>query len=1106
MRTTLTSLRRRQMFSSNNNSSSLFGVSSASSSSSSSSMIISNVGVVRREFSSLPGNDELIATNVPTTPPSEHPDIYTKVEHDQFVRRHIGPRTDQIPEMLKVVEDGSSLSALDSLDALIEAAIPASVRAPSTSYDIGPGVSESEALAMIEQLASTNKLNRSFIGMGYYDTDLPTVILRNVLENPQWYTAYTPYQAEISQGRLEALMNFQVAVGDLTGLRVVGASLLDEATAAAEAMNVAMAVHKSKAKRKFFLVSDKLHPQTIAVMRTRAEPRNIELYVCSLEEEFPSGQIDFDALSSKICAGGDDGSFCGAIIQYPNTIGTVAHPAFVEKLSESVHHHGAILVAATDLLALTMIKPPGEMGVDIAIGNSQRFGVPMGYGGPHAGFFATHEKYTRQMPGRIIGASVDSKGKQAYRMALQTREQHIRREKASTNICTAQVLLANIAGFYALYHGPKGLRVIGEYVHNLARVFATSLSKEGFAISKGTATDTTFFDTVDVLLPSPTVADSIITRALEADINLRRRGPTNITVAFDEPTTLDDVHTLIEVFAGKAIDKDSIKHIYAQISAEQDDLKPAELAKAQLPGAASSSTSVRPDASISQTFPSLSTTPVARQSLFLQAPIFSAYTSEHEMLRYINRLASKDITLTRSMIPLGSCTMKLNATSEMLPITWKEFSNIHPFAPLSQTPGYRQLFRETEKMLANLTGFHSVSLQPNAGSQGEFAGLMVIRKYLQSKGGAERNICLIPQSAHGTNPASATMAGMTVKVVNCDNLGNIDMDDLAAKCAKHADHLAALMVTYPSTHGVFEESIRDVCDLVHKHGGQVYMDGANMNAQCGFTSPGFLGADVCHLNLHKTFCIPHGGGGPGVGPIGVAKHLTPHLPTHPLVPVGGKDPIDPISAAPWGSSGIVPISYMYLKMMGTEGIQKATQMAILNANYMMKRLKPHFRVLYTGTNDLCAHEFIIDIRPFKKTAGVVAEDISKRLMDFGFHSPTMSFPVANTLMIEPTESESKEELDRFVDALIQIRKEIDMIADGTYDKNNNPLKNAPHTSEILLSPEWDDNAYSRFEAAFPLPWVKANKYWPPTSRIDNIYGDKNLNISCPCEPLDSYRD
>ena len=950
--------------------------------------------------------------------------------NDTFVPRHIGPTGADIQEMLAAL-------SLPSLEALIEATVPSDIRLQG-SLDVPSSRGEQDVLAELRGLAEQNHVWRSLIGMGYYDCITPLVIQRNILENPGWYTQYTPYQAEIAQGRLEALVNFQTMVADLTGLPLANASLLDEATAAAEAMTMCAAMSRAAGlERKKFFVSENCHPQTIAVIQTRAEPLGIEVHVGSI--------TSFDLAN---------GGFFGTLLQYPATDGHVGdYSEFVAR----VHAAGAYVVVATDLLALTILRPPGEFGADVAVGSSQRFGVPLGFGGPHAAFLATKEEFRRQMPGRIIGVSKDVTGRLAYRLALQTREQHIRREKATSNICTAQVLLAVMAGMYAVYHGPQGLRRIAERVHCLTLVLAEGLRRHGCEVGLEPV-----FDTLRVPL-SQAQADTILNRARQQKINLRRYDDHSLGLTLDELSTLDEVQQLLALFGGH--------HISA---AELQTL--VQLVDGRYPAA------------------------LARTSPYLTHPVFHRYHAEHEMLRYIHRLQSRDLSLVHSMIPLGSCTMKLNATAEMLPVTWPEFGRLHPFAPAEQTQGYQALFQQLESWLADITGFAAISLQPNAGSQGEYAGLMVIRAYHRHRGETERNVCLIPVSAHGTNPASASMCGMTVVAVACDQRGNVDLVDLEAKATQYRTRLAALMITYPSTHGVFEEGIRRMCQLVHTHGGQVYMDGANMNAQVGLCRPADLGADVCHLNLHKTFCIPHGGGGPGMGPIGVARHLVPFLPGHPVTKLGGPHSIGPVSAAPYGSPSILTISWVYIALMGREGLSKATQVAILNANYMAKRLEKYYPVLYSGSRGFVAHEFILDLRPLKENSGVEAMDVAKRLMDYGFHAPTVSFPVAGTLMIEPTESEVKAELDRFCNALIAIRAEIQDVADGRQPRVGNVLKNAPHTAQAVTASEWSQ-PYSREQAAFPAPWVRDHKFWPSVGRIDEAYGDRNLFCTCP--PMDA---
>jgi glycine dehydrogenase len=922
-----------------------------------------------------------------------------------------------------------------SLDALIDAAVPKRIRM-AKPLDIHNGRSEYDALRLMRQIASRNELFRSYLGMGYSDCITPTVIQRNILENPGWYTAYTPYQAEIAQGRLEALLNFQTMVMDLTAMEIANASLLDEGTAAAEAMGLA---HGSvKGERSRYFVSDACHPQTIDVVRTRAAARGWDVVVGDWRDcEF------------------DDRTF-GALVQYPTTDGGVVD---YREFCEQAHAAGALVTVAADLLSLALLTPPGEWGADVVVGNSQRFGVPMGFGGPHAAFLATRDEYKRQLPGRIIGVSRDADGRPALRMALQTREQHIRREKATSNVCTAQVLLAVIAGMYAVYHGPEGITAIARRVHRYAEALARGVEQLGYTLAHSV-----FFDTVRVEVGKG-LAASIVGRARAMRINIRQITDDAVCVALDETVTDADLRDLLGVFAGGKREAPKIESLIGEVDERYDER-------------------------------------FARTSAFLTHPVFNTHRSETEMLRYMRKLESRDLSLTHSMIPLGSCTMKLNATSEMFPITWPEFAKPHPFTPLDQMKGYQELFANLEAALAEITGFAGVSLQPNAGSQGEYAGLLVIRAYHASRQESHRDVCLIPQSAHGTNPASAVMAGMKVVVVKTDANGNIDVADLRAKAEEHSKNLGALMVTYPSTHGVFEEAIVDICKVVHQHGGQVYLDGANMNAMVGLARPGDIGGDVCHLNLHKTFCIPHGGGGPGMGPIGVAKHLVPFLPGHPVVRLPG-DRTGAVSAAPWGSASILPISMMYIDMMGGEGLTYATKMAILNANYIAKRLEPHYPVLYKGAHGLVAHECIVDPRAFKGSAGVEVEDIAKRLMDYGFHAPTVSFPVAGTLMIEPTESEPLSELDRFCDALIQIREEIGEIESGAQDRKDNVLKNAPHPVRRVVSDNWQ-HGYSREQAAFPVTWVREHKFWPAVGRVESAYGDRNL--VCSCLPTDAYAE
>ena len=933
---------------------------------------------------------------------------------DEFVRRHIGPNEAETLAMLKAI-------GFDTLNALTDAAVPAQIRL-GKSLDLPAARSEHQALAELKSVAAQNQVFRSFIGMGYYDCLTPPVIQRNVLENPGWYTQYTPYQAEISQGRLEALLNFQTMVSDLTALDIANASMLDEATAAAEAMTMS---HRLKDGRNTFFISETCHPQTIEVVRSRAHALKIDVVVGD-HETFEFGAQVF-----------------GALVQYPDTFGAIHdYSGFTAK----AHAAGAMVTVATDLLALTLIKPPGEFGADIAVGSAQRFGVPLGYGGPHAAFFATRDEFKRQMPGRIVGVSKDSRGKPALRLALGTREQHIRREKATSNICTAQALLANMASLYACYHGAEGLKKIAERVHALTQILAEGLMKLCHAVSIKS-----YFDTIYVSFEEKQFAANILKTAEAHRINLRVIDEDTIGISLDEATSPSDVAELWQIFNG---DKATAFTVGELASNRQS--------------------------------------PIAnRQSKFLQHPVFNRYHSETEMLRYIKRLESRDLSLTASMIPLGSCTMKLNAAAEMFPVSWPEFAKIHPFAPIKQTRGYQKLFEQLETWLAEITGFAGISLQPNAGSQGEYAGLLVIRAYHESRNESHRTVCLIPSSAHGTNPASAVMAGMRVVSVACDPSGNIDVADLGSKAEAHKDALACLMITYPSTHGVFEDSIKEICEIIHANGGQVYMDGANMNAQVGLTSPGFIGADVCHLNLHKTFCIPHGGGGPGVGPIGVAEHLVEFLPGHNVINLGGESPIGAVSAAPWGSASILTISWMYIAMMGADGLTEATKVAILNANYVAKRLEKYFPTLYRS-NNLVAHECILDLRAFKS---VTAEDVAKRLMDYGFHAPTLSWPVAGTLMVEPTESESKFELDRFCDAMISIHAEMTAIENGSTDARNNLLKNAPHTADMIASDNWN-KPYTREQAAFPAKWLHEFKFWPHVGRVDNVFGDRNPVCSC----------
>lgn len=950
-----------------------------------------------------------------------------------FEARHNGPDNHEVAEMLKVV-------GVDSLDTLIDQTVPANIRMQEP-LNLPEAKSEFEFLNEFKALASKNRVFKSYIGMGYYNTIVPGVILRNVLENPGWYTAYTPYQAEIAQGRLEALVNFQTMVMDLTGMEIANASLLDEGTAAAEAMSM-FAGQRKRAKKKAntFFVDKNTFPQTLDLLATRATPVGINLVV---------GDINTVDLT--------DPELYGVLYQYPAGDGSVRD---FKAFNESAAENQVFVVAAADLMSLTLLTPPGEIGADAVIGTSQRLGVPMGYGGPHAAFFATREEFKRQIPGRIIGVSLDRYGNKAYRMALQTREQHIRREKATSNICTAQVLLGVMAGMYGVYHGPKGLKEIALKIHGMTKLAEAGLKALGFEQK-----NEVYFDTL--LISDSGLAAAISENAEAGEMNFRYFENGDIGLSFDETTSIEDINAVLNAFA-KAKGVENTFDIEAGADG------------------------------ISLSLPSN----LARTSEFMTHPVFNDYHSEHEMLRYIKRLENKDLSLVHSMISLGSCTMKLNATAEMIPVTWPEFGNMHPFAPLNQTDGYQELFKNLVDWLSVITGFDDTSLQPNSGAQGEYAGLMVIRAYHASKGNQHRNIVLIPSSAHGTNPASAVMAGMKVVITKCDEKGNIDLEDLRTKAEEHSNELAAFMVTYPSTHGVFEESITDICQLIHDHGGQVYMDGANMNAQVGLTSPGLIGADVCHLNLHKTFCIPHGGGGPGMGPIGVAAHLAPFLPGNPVISTGGEHAITAISSAPWGSASILTISYAYIALMGGAGLTNATKMAILKANYIKAKLQGNYDILYTGTKGRCAHEMIVDCRDFKEV-GVEVEDIAKRLMDYGFHAPTVSFPVAGTIMIEPTESEALSELDRFCNALLSIREEIREIENGTAEKGNNVLNNAPHTQQIAVANEWN-MPYSRQKAAYPLSYVSQSKFWPTVSRIDSAYGDRNL--MCSCIPIEAYAE
>ena len=982
----------------------------------------------------------LAQTKSPHQEPAQN-DIAPSIEElqyaSEFIDRHIGPSNEQIAIMLASLK-------LESLEQLIKTVVPSEILTTTHSL-IGNSITESQAIKKLKDIASLNKTSRSFIGLGYYSTRTPSVISRNVLQNPGWYTAYTPYQPEISQGRLECLLNFQQMVIDLTAMDIANASLLDEATAAAEAMALAKRVSKNRKSNKFF-VHSQCFPQTIDVLRTRAECFGLELVIGEIDEINPT-------------------EIFGGLFQYPAMEGSIQD--FAEVI-EALHTNKAIAVMAADIMALALLKPPGEMGADVVVGNTQRFGVPLGYGGPHAAYFATKEQYKRAVPGRIIGVSVDAKGKRAYRMALQTREQHIRREKANSNICTAQVLLANIAGLYATYHGPQGIHKIASRIHRFTSILAMGLEKCGINI-----VNENFFDTLTIKVEADE-AELILKRANDAQINLwtgqiKEKG--TISISLDECTNESEIRELWSILIGPS------KHLNSVLDFDE----------------------IIRSGQIEPVIPEY----LNRNSKFLTHPVFNSFHSETDMMRYLKRLENKDISLTHSMIPLGSCTMKLNAASEMIPISWPEFSDPHPFSPLDQVSGYQKMIAELEHMLAQITGFDAISMQPNSGAQGEFAGLLAIKKYLQSIGHTERKICLIPTSAHGTNPASAQMIGMKVVLVSCDERGNIDVDDLENKVREHGNELAALMITYPSTHGVYEAKIKTICKLVHEYGGQVYMDGANLNAQVEVARPAEIGADVSHVNLHKTFCIPHGGGGPGMGPIGVKSHLAPFLANHSLIKISGPDLSNSaVSAAPWGSGGILPISWMYITMMGREGLRKATQVAILSANYIAKKLESHYPILYKGQNDMVAHECIIDIRPFKQSSGISEEDIAKRLIDYGFHAPTMSFPVPGTLMIEPTESESLEELDRFIDAMVKIRGEIQQIETGALDSENNPLKNAPHTLKDIIDDNWD-RPYSIAEACYPADKNPATKYWPAVNRIDNVYGDRNLFCACP--PIESFK-
>ncbi len=958
------------------------------------------------------------------------PSLLDLENHGDFIQRHIGPTPEQQTAMARAI-------GYDTLDALIDDTVPAAIRRDQPMKLPG-AQTEQQVIARLRELADLNIVNRSFIGMGYHDTFTPPVIQRNVLENPGWYTAYTPYQPEISQGRLEALLTFQQMVLDLTGMDLANASMLDESTAAAEAMTLLQRVNK-KNRSSTFLIADDCHPQTIAVVKTRAKALGIEVLVGNPAELLNTTEA------------------FGLLVQYPGTYG---HLQDISPLTEKAHNKNTLVAVAADIMALLLVKSPGSMGADVVLGNTQRFGVPMGFGGPHAAFFATRDAYKRSTPGRIIGVSIDRRGNQALRMAMQTREQHIRREKATSNICTAQALLAVMAAFYAMYHGPTGLRRIATRIQRLACILVKGLEDAGFARDNAS-----FFDTISYTVGEQQRA--IVERALASGLNLRIIGSDRLGIALDETTSTSDIEALWRAFTG-----DSASASVAMVD-----------------------TQVTDNGGIPE--------PLLRPIDYLQHPLFNHYHSETEMLRYMRYLEDKDMALNRAMIALGSCTMKLNATTEMLPVTWPEFARLHPFAPPEQTAGYQAMLTELDRMLVECTGYDAISLQPNAGSQGEYTGLLVIRRYHESRGDTQRNVCLIPSSAHGTNPASATLAGMRVVIVECDGLGNIDMADLRTKVEHHTQDLSCIMVTYPSTHGVFEESIIELCEIIHHHGGQVYVDGANLNALVGIAAPGKFGADVSHLNLHKTFCIPHGGGGPGMGPIGVGAHLQPFLPSHPVAPIAGLDVNnDVVSSAPFGSASILPISWAYIALMGEEGLTQATKVAILSANYIAHRLKDHYPILYTGASGNVAHECILDIRPIKEDSGVSEEDIAKRMIDYGFHAPTMSFPVAGTLMVEPTESESLAEVDRFCDALIAIRLEINAVQTGALDATDNPLTNAPHTLADVAASTWD-HPYDREQAAYPVASLRHYKYWAPVNRVDNVYGDRNLFCACPA--IDSYR-
>lgn len=949
---------------------------------------------------------------------------------DVFARRHNGSSETEIQQMLSVV-------GADSLDELSNATVPASILR-NEALALPRALAEYELLERVQAIATQNEVYRSFLGLGYHDTITPPAIQRNVLENPAWYTQYTPYQAEISQGRLEALLNFQTMVIDLTGLEIANSSLLDEGTAAAEAMMMFNRLSKRSGKNTFF-VDQRCHPQTINVVETRAIPLGIEVRV----GDYANYAIEEDVF--------------GVLLQYPSSDGAILDYA---PFCEAAHASDAYVVVAADLLSLTLLKPPGEFGADVVVGNSQRFGVPLGYGGPHAAFFATREAYKRQVPGRIIGVSIDADGQPALRMALQTREQHIRRDKATSNICTAQVLLAVMASMYAVYHGPEGLKKIAERVHNATRVLAAGLNRLGYTLQSDQ-----FFDTIRVSLDQDQT-DAILSSATHNKVNLRAYGDGSVGIALDETVTLDDLDTLFAIFDREAEVAFDAQDIAAELDAGYQGI-------------------------------------LARTSTYLEHPVFNSYHSESELMRYIHHLASKDLSLTTSMIPLGSCTMKLNAAAELMPVTMAGFNKIHPFAPVSQTAGYKVIIEELEAWLAEITGFTAVSLQPNSGASGEYTGLLTIRAYHESRNDLDRNVCIVPQSAHGTNPASAIMAGMKVVIVGCDDAGNIDIEDLKTKAEEHRDTLAAIMVTYPSTHGVFEEGIREICQIIHDNGGLVYLDGANMNAQVGLCRPGDYGADVCHLNLHKTFSIPHGGGGPGMGPICVNDKLAPFLPGHPLIETGGDQAIGAVSAAPYGSASILLISWAYIAMMGPDGLKKASQMAILNANYIARRIEGHFPILYRGNKGFVAHEFIMDLRPYRQASGINEQDVAKRLMDYGYHAPTMSWPVVGTMMVEPTESESKAELDRFCEALISIRSEIQEVELGVADREMNVLKQAPHTAKMVVSDDWD-MPYGREKAAFPVAWTRTHKFWPSVRRLNDAHGDRNLICTCP--PIEAYAE